>query len=204
MTGLPASDEGSGGELTRLLRAASAGDRSAMPELLRLVYDELRAVARQRMSSERAGHTLQPTALVHEAWMRIAGTGVTFESRAHFFRAAAEAMRRILIDHARSRGRQKRGGGARSLPLTAVEVASQVDSGEFLSVDEALRRLEARDERMAEIVKLRFFAGLSEQETAEALGISDRTVRREWTLARAWLSRELDRESDGTSAGGER
>jgi RNA polymerase sigma factor (TIGR02999 family) len=126
------------------------------------------------------------------------GSGLAFDSRARFFKAATEAMRRILIEHARARRRQKRGGGARGLPLSAVEVVAQADSGELLAVDEALRRLEERDERMAEVVKLRFFAGLSERESAETLGLSERTVRREWTLARAWLARELGREPDGS------
>src|SRR5262245_13235345 len=196
MSGLDPNDPpSSGAELTRLLRAAGSGDRAAADELLRRVYGELRAVAGQRMSEERLDHTLQPTALVNEAWLRLAGDGkgLAFDSRGHFFKAAAEAMRRILIEHARSRGRQKRGGGARAVPLSAVELVSQADSGEILSVDEAIRRLEGRDDRMAEIVKLRFFAGLSEEETAKALGLSDRTVRREWLLARAWLGRELGR-----------
>ena len=174
--------------------AASDGgeERGSFENPLPLVA-ELRAIAGGRMSGERPDHTLQATALVHEAWLRLAGdqAGLDFQNRAHFLKAAAEAMRRILIEHARKRGREKRGGSARRVPLTAVEVASQADSGEILSVDEALRRLEGQDERMAEIVKLRFFAGLSEQETAAALGLSDRTVRREWVLARAWLAREL-------------
>jgi RNA polymerase sigma factor (TIGR02999 family) len=145
---------------------------------------------------------------VHEAWLRLADdqAGFAFGSRAHFFKAAAEAMRRILIEHARARGRGKRGGGARRVPLSAIEIVQQADCGEILSVDDAIRRLEERDERLAEIVKLRFFAGLSEQETAEALGLSDRTVRREWTLARAWLRRELGlgREHGESTSGGER
>ncbi len=191
----PHDEISSGTEVTRLLRAAGGGDRTAADELLRRVYGELRAIAGRRMSEERADHTLQATALVHEAWLRMAGdeVGLDFQNRAHFMKAAAEAMRRILIEHARKRGREKRGGGAVRVPLSAVEIASLADSGEILSVDEAIRRLEGQDERMAEIVKLRFFAGLSEEETAEALGLSDRTVRREWVLARAWLARELGR-----------
>jgi RNA polymerase sigma factor (TIGR02999 family) len=183
------------GEATRLLRAASAGDRAAAEEFLRRVYGELRALARRHMSGERFDHTLQPTALVHEAWLRLLGGDpeLRFEDRGHFLRAAAEAMRRILIEHARKRGRDKRSGGAVRLPISAIELASRADSSEILSVDEAIRRLEEQDGRMAEIVKLRFFAGLSDQEIAEALGLSDRTVRREWVLARAWLHRALSR-----------
>ena len=190
-------------DVTRLLKAAEAGDRSAVEELLGRVYAELRAVAGKRMSEERPDHTLQPTALVNEAWLRLAGreVGLGFQDRAHFFKAAAETMRRILIEHARKRGREKRGGGALRVPLSALDVAARAESGEILSVDEALRRLEEQDARMAEIVKLRFFAGLSELETAEALGLSDRTVRREWVLPRAWLARELGR---GDSAEGGR
>ncbi len=195
---LPADprDEIPHGEVTRLLRAAEGGDRSAAEEVLRRVYDELRSIAGKRLSAERPDHTLQATALVHEVWLRLAGDapGIGFESRAHFFRAAAAAMRRILIEHARKRGREKRGGGARRVPLSAIDLACQQDSASILSVDEAIRRLEEQDERMAEIVKLRFFAGLSEEETAETLSLSDRTVRREWVLARAWLQRELGRD----------
>jgi RNA polymerase sigma factor (TIGR02999 family) len=183
----------SGSDVTRLLSAAGAGDRAAADELFRRVYAELRAAAGARMSGERADHTLQATALVNEVWLRLTGeqAGLAFENRAHFHTAAAEAMRRILIEHARRRGREKRGGAAVRLPLSAADLAAQADSGDFLAVDEAIRRLEAQDTRMAEIVKLRFFAGLSEDEIAAALRISDRTVRREWTLARAWLAREL-------------
>lgn len=183
------------GEVTRLLRGAEAGDPSAAARLLARVYGELRAVAGKRMSEERPNHTLQATALVHEVWLRLTREerGLAFADSGHFFRAAAEAMRRILIEHARSRGRDKRGGGARPVPLEEIDLASPEESGTMLAVHEALRRLEEQDQRMAEVVKLRFFVGLSVEETAVALGLSDRTVQREWTLAKAWLQRELGR-----------
>ena len=188
-------EEPPSGEVTRLLRAAESGDRSAADALMARVYAELRAVAGKRMSEERPDHTLQATALVNEVWLRLTREerGLSFEDRGHFFRAAAEAMRRILIEHARSRGREKRGGGAPRASLEGIDVASPEDSGTILAVHEALRRLEVQDQRMAEIVKLRFFVGLSVEETAVALGLSDRAVQREWTLAKAWLQRELGR-----------
>jgi RNA polymerase sigma factor (TIGR02999 family) len=179
--------------VTRLLERASAGDPTAARELLPLVYEQLRASAAQRMAAERSGHTLQPTALVHEAYLRLVGQGhTTWDGRAHFYAAAADAMRRILIEHARRRGRQKRGGDWRRVTMDSVDLAQEITPlEEILSVDDAIRRLEARDERLAKIVRLRFFAGLSVQEIADALGVTDRTVRREWVLARAWLYRDL-------------
>ncbi len=174
-------------EVSRILEAG----RVDMDRLLPLVYDRLRAIAAQRMAGERAGHTLDATGLVHEAYLKLVQGPVGWQGKAHFYAAAAEAMRRILVDHARGRGREKRGAGRVRLPLDVVDLASREDPSEILSVDEAVRRLEERDPRMAEIVKLRFFAGLSDAETAQALGIADRTVRREWTLARAFLQREL-------------
>jgi RNA polymerase sigma factor (TIGR02999 family) len=145
------------------------------------------------MAAERPGHTLQPTALVHEAYLRLVGqVQITWDGRGHFYAAAADAMRRILIEHARKRGRQKRGGDWRRLTLDSVDLAQEpVPVEEIVSVDEAIRRLEERDERMARIVRLRFFAGLSVQEIAGTLRITDRTVRRDWALARAWLYRDL-------------
>ena len=163
-----------------------------MSALLPLVHDRLRAIAARRMEGERAGHTLQATALVNEAYLRLVGEErLSWSSKSRFYAAAAEAMRRILIDHARSKGRAKRGGGARGLPLDVLDLATRDDVEEILSVDEAVCRLEETDQRMGAIVKLRFYAGLSELETAQALGISDRTVQREWVLARAWLKRRL-------------
>ncbi len=179
-------------EVTLLLEKASAGDARAAHELLPLVYDQLRKAAQKQMAAERPDHTLQATALVHEAYIRLVGPGeMSWENRAHFYVAAAEAMRRVLIDHARRKTRVKRGGVRRQVPLSAVDLAQDPDLDEIMSVDDAIRRLEERDERMARIVRLRFFAGLGVGETAAVLGLSDRTVRREWTLARAWLHREL-------------
>jgi RNA polymerase sigma-70 factor (ECF subfamily) len=182
--------------VTRLLREAGAGNREAAEALLALVYDELRAIARRRMAGEKPGHTLQATALVHEAFLKMtrAEGGGGYSDRRHFYRTAAEAMRRILIDHARGKERVKRGGGASRVLGSVVDLAVEPDPDEILSVDEALCRLEERDPRLAEVVKLRFYAGLSEQETAAALGVTDRTVRRDWVLARSFLARELDLE----------
>jgi RNA polymerase sigma factor (TIGR02999 family) len=168
------------------------GDSGDAHELLPLVYDHLKAIAGARMQSERSGHTLQATALVHEAWMRIAGgADVAWTDRAHFYSVAAEAMRRILIEHARARGRVKRGGGLQRQPLSVVDLATEADSGEILALDEAIGRLEEQDARAAKIVRLRFYAGLSVDETAQALDLSRRTVMREWAFARAWLYRTL-------------
>ncbi len=179
-------------DITRLLDAAGGGDPRAAQKLLPLVYDQLRKAAQKQMAEERSDHTLQATALVHEAYIRLVGSHeVVWENRAHFYVAAAEAMRRVLIEHARKRGRIKRGGDRKRVPLSAVYLAEKAHPEEIMSVDTAIRRLEERDSRMARIVRLRFFAGLSVEDTAETLGLSDRTVRREWALARAWLHREL-------------
>ncbi len=184
------------GEVTRILREASRSPGSAA-ELAPLVYDELRMIASRRMRDERAGHTLQATALVHEACARLLGPGrIDFEDRAHFFRTAGEAMRRILIDHARKRGAEKRGGVKRErLPLSVVDLAQEHDPAMVMALDEALTRLEAEDPRAYEIVQLRFFAGLSVEQAGEMLGISARTVQREWAYARAWLARALGDEA---------
>ena len=156
------------------------------------MYEQLKTLARQRMASERKDHTLQPTALVHEAYMRLVGqVDLPWESRAHFFFAAAQAMRRILVDHARSHGNLKRGGGRRRLPANVVDLAAHQPSSEILALDEALTRLETVSPGVGEVVRLRFFGGLSIDETAAALGVSPRTVKRDWTYARAWLNREL-------------
>ncbi len=178
-------------QVTRLL--GEVGDRPEAAEaLVPLVYDELRAIASQRMREERAGHTLQATALVNEACARLLGPGrMDYQSRAHFFRVAAESMRRILIDHARRRNADKRGGGRGRLPLDVVDLAQESDPGMVLALDEALTRLESEDPRAFEVVQLRFFAGLSVEQAAEALGVSERTVQREWSFARAWLARAL-------------
>lgn len=177
---------------------AQGTDRPGEPpgqagELLEQVYEQLRGLAQLRLSQERPGHTLQATALVHEVYLRLArGNPGAFASRGQFFHAAAEAMRRILIEHARARGRQKRGGGAARLPLSNVlDLAQASDPSEILALDDAICRLEEQMPEAAAVVRLRFFAGLSVQETAEALGVSPRTVDREWTYARAWLFRQL-------------
>ena len=167
-----------------------ADDRSA--ELLAAVYDQLRAIAQQRMGAENPGHTLQATALVHEAFLRIGqGRAVPFENQAHFFATAAEAMRRILIDHARSRGAAKRGGNAAREPLSVVDLAADCDPTQVLALDQALSRLEKAEPEVAAVVRLRFFAGLSGDQTAAALGVSERQVDRHWAYARAWLLREM-------------
>ena len=181
-------------DVTTLMSAAAA-DRGAADRLLALVYDQLRKVAQQRMNAERPDHSLEATALVHEAYLRLAGDqDAQWVNRAHFFKAAGEAMRRILIEHARARGCVKRGGDQRGkrLPLKVLDLATEADLDEILSVDDAVRRLEEQDPDLAQIVRLRFYAGLSEDETARCLGVSDRTVRRDWTLARAWLKSAVE------------
>lgn len=178
--------------ITNLLNEASTGDQKAASELLPLVYRELHSAARRRMASERSEHTLQATALVHEAYLRLVGAQqTTWKGKGQFCLAAAEAMRRILIEHARKRGRVKRGGDYQRVSLDIEVLAREAQPEEIEALDDAICRLEKKDPRMGEIVRLRFFVGLSVDETAAALGLSDRTVRREWALARAWLSREL-------------
>jgi RNA polymerase sigma factor (TIGR02999 family) len=162
-------------------------------ETLRVIYGELRRLARQKMAREVAGHTLQPTALVHEAWLRLGGDAQPpWQNRAHFFAAAAEAMRRILVERARRKFREKRGGGAEHVPLDDLELAQPGgEVEEPLAVNDALDRLAARDQRKAEVVKLRYFVGFSFEEVAEALDISIPTAKREWAYARAWLHQEI-------------
>jgi RNA polymerase sigma factor (TIGR02999 family) len=177
------------GPITQILDDLQGADRQEVFEhLLPLVYDELRMIARARLRHERQGHTLQPTALVHEAYIRLlSGDAPPWNDRIHFFRAAAEAMRRILIDHARKKGRIKRGGGRFQVTLGDVATGQGIPLEDLLALDDAIQRLEGQDPRMAEIVRLRFFAGLSVEETAKALEVSERTVKREWAVARAWL-----------------
>lgn len=161
-------------------------------ELVGEVYDQLRAIARQRMAGERADHTLQATALVHEAFCRLSqNRQIPFQNPGHFYVAAAEAMRRVLLDHAKSKGRKKRGGDHKRAPINVVDLADCGESEDILALDEALCRLEQSDPQAAAVVRLRFFAGLSIDETAETLGVSARTVDRRWKFARAWLFREL-------------
>jgi RNA polymerase sigma factor (TIGR02999 family) len=162
--------------------------------LLVLVYSELRRLAAAKMSREAPGQTLQPTALVHEAWLRLGGDGQRWENRAHFFGAAAEAMRRILIDRARRKLAARHGAGAEHLDADEIEIAAPGKDDELLAVHEALDQLAAHDARKAEVVKLRYFAGLSIDEAADVLGISAPTAKRDWTYARAWLFREIGSE----------
>lgn len=179
-----------------MLSRAAAGDPEAADDLLPLVYEQLRAIAQRRMASERHGHTLQATALVHEAYARLVGNDeLQWDSRGHFFVAAAEAMRRILVEHARAKSRLKRGGPAQhrlALDIADVaDLAGEEKSEEIIALDEALRRLSQQRPRVAQIVRLRFFAGLTVDETARALDVSPRTVDLDWAFARAWLYRDL-------------
>lgn len=180
-------------EATRILEAIQHGDPRAADALLPLVYEELRRLAAQKMAREQPGHTLQATALVHEAWLRLgADTQPTWQNRAHFLAAAAEAMRRILVESARRKQRKKRGAGAEHVDATEVEIAAPSgNEAESLAVHESLDRLAAHDARKAEVVKLRYFVGFSFEETAEVLGISVPTAKREWAYARAWLHQEI-------------
>ena len=182
----------SSNEVTLLLRAWGEGDAQALERLTPLVYQELHRIARGYMRKERPDHTLQTTALINEAYIRLVDArSVNWHDRAHFFAVCARAMRRILVDHARSRGYQKRGGGQISVQLDAVTVGNWTPDSNILELDEALNRLSALDARKGDVVEMRFFGGLSVDETAEALGISPETVMRDWKLARAWLFREL-------------
>ncbi len=183
-------------DLTRILNAAESGDPLAAEELLPRAYAELRRMASSKMAGERADHTLQPTALVHEAWLRLAGpngTPRTWESRGQFFAAAAEAMRRILIESARRRAAQKRNGGGQRTALDAGKLIAETPPEQMLEVDAALTKLEAAHPDFARIVKLRYFAGLTLPEIASALETSESTVSRAWRSAKAWLCREMSR-----------
>src|SRR5438874_6553967 len=179
-------------EVTRILNAIEHGDAEAANELLTLVYDELRRVAAHKMAHEAPGQTLQPTALVHEAWLRLGGDQQpTWQNRAHFFGAAAEAMRRILVDRAREKKALKRGGGLERVDIDAVELSAPMPDDELLALDEALDRLATVDTRAAEMVKLCFFVGLTQEEAARELGVSLSTAERVWGFARSWLLREV-------------
>jgi RNA polymerase sigma factor (TIGR02999 family) len=181
------------GDVTELLSAIDSGDPKAAEELLPLVYDELRRLAAVKMASERPGQTLQPTALVHEAWLRLAGDqDRKWKDRQHFFRAAAEAMRRILVDRARERSSQKRGSDLRATELSESKLAIPVgDDDEMLAVNDALEGLAQRDPISADLVKLRYFVGLSMTDTANALNLPLRTAERMWAFARTWLRKEI-------------
>ena len=181
-------------EVTLLLAAVRSGDSAATEALLNRVYVELRNMARQQMACEPVGHTLQPTALVHEAWLRL-GDGARFENRAHFFSAAAEAMRRILIDHARRRATAKHGGNLERCDLEGLEIAAPTSNdAHLLTVNDALDRFAVDYPEKAELVKLRFFTGMSLTEAAAVLGFSDRTAKRHWAYAKAWLYEAMNAE----------
>jgi RNA polymerase sigma factor (TIGR02999 family) len=185
-------------DVTRILSAIEQGDPQAAALLLPLVYDELRKLAAQRLAQEKPGQTLQATALVHEAYLRLVGGEQTqdWDGRRHFFAAAAEAMRRILIDRARHKQTRKAGGGRRRLDLDDIEPAPEEENGDrLLALDEALRQLEAEDPRKAELVKLRFFAGLTAEQAAAALGVSTSSAEKDWAYARSWLRVAIDRMS---------
>jgi RNA polymerase sigma-70 factor, ECF subfamily len=183
------------GEITLLLSELRNGDRTAEARLAPLVYAELHRIAARYARRERRGHTLQPTALVHEAYMRLVGEDRNWENRQHFFAIASSLMRNILIDYARSRGAAKRGGGAAQVELKDADqvVGTPGRMEDLLALDEALSRLSQLDARQCQIVEMRFFGGLNEEEIGQALGISARTVQREWAFARAWLHTELSR-----------
>jgi RNA polymerase sigma factor (TIGR02999 family) len=181
-------------DITRALAELAGGDGAALDRLLPVVYESLRGLAQRELRRERPDHTLNATALVHEAYLRLVQLDrITWEGRAHFFGAAAQAMRRILISYARMRKADKRGSGAEHLPLDDVVIAARDRPADLLALDDALERLAALDERQARVVECRFFAGMGVEETGAALGISPATVKRDWTLARAWLNRELGR-----------
>ena len=179
-------------DVTRILIAIEQGDARAVDELLPLVYQELRHLAAQKISKEPPGQTLQATALVHEAYIRLVGAEAqNFSGRTHFFAAAAEAMRRILIDNARRKYRLKHGGGRQKIDLNDAEIAIEAPSDDLIALDEALERLAQKDKVKADLVKLRFFAGLTLEQAASILGLSQTTAKRHWTYARAWLYRQI-------------
>jgi len=181
-------------EVTQLLGAMDAGNPQAADQLLPLVYEELRKLATSKMAQENPGQTLQPTALVHEAWLRLSCENHEWANRRQFFSAAAEAMRRILIERARQRGRIRHGGGLQRTSLDNLDLAAETDDGLLLLVSDSLNQLAQRDAAGAELIKLRFFVGLSNMEAAEILGLSERTAKRTWAYARAWLYAEIQRQ----------
>ena len=184
-------------QVTRTLKAIQTGDSDAVDRLIGMVYDELRKLASGYLKREAAGHTLQPTALVHEVFVKLVDqTHVDWQGRTHFFAVSAQAMRRILVDHARRKGRTKRGGRRRRIELDDRVMLSSRRVDDILAVDDALHTLVDVDPRQASVIELRFFGGLTVAEVAEALGVSKRTVENEWKMARAWLSRELIEDSD--------
>ncbi len=189
-------------DVTRILTAIEQGDAKASEELLPLVYHELRRMAAHKMSAEPAGHTLQPTALVHEAWLQLVDSpNQSWQNRAHFFGAAAEAMRRILIARARRKQTQRRGSGAAHLDVDEIEIASPAPDDQLLALNDALDRFAALEPQQAELVKLRYFVGLKIEEAAEVLGISEATAKRWWAYARAWLFNEISQPSSSSVGG---
>ncbi len=187
--------ETSAPSVSQLLQRWSEGDRSALDQLTPLVYDELRRMARRYMRQQPVGHTLQTTALIHEAYLRLIGQQEKhWENRAHFFGVAAQAMRHILVDYARARKMDKRGGGAQQVSLDEALTVGPNGNDDLVALNDALTALAALDQRQSQVVELRFFGGLTEEEIGEVLKVSPRTVRSDWRLARSWLLRELDRE----------
>ncbi|MBX3380679.1 MAG: hypothetical protein KF805_11350 [Phycisphaeraceae bacterium] len=183
--------------VTQLLKMAGEGDSRATDELLPLVYEELRRMARAQLVGDAMAVTIQPTVLVHEAYLRLVGDGdVSWNNRAHFFGAAAQAMRRILVERARHRGRQKRGGGQKRIEMDDALLATEPEAETMLALDDALRKLEAYDPVKGQIVMLRFFTGLTNEQTAQAMGKSATWVKEEWAYARGWLHRELAKQAD--------
>jgi RNA polymerase sigma factor (TIGR02999 family) len=193
-------------DITRLLQEWRAGNAEALQRLMPLVYAELHALASRYLSRERRDHTLQTTALVHEAYLKLAGQrDVDWQNRAHFFGIAAQVMRRILVDHARHDRRQKRGGGAPHVPLEVADppsAAPPLDVADAYAIDQVLCRLEALDPQQGRVVELRYFGGMTVEETAEVMGVSPATVKRDWSVARAWLYRELSESSSAAGEGG--
>jgi RNA polymerase sigma factor (TIGR02999 family) len=190
-------------DVTRILTDIEQGNAQATDELLPIVYNELRRMAAHKMAGERPGHTLQPTALVHEAWLKLVDPpSQSWQNRAHFFGAAAEAMRRILIARARRKHTQRRGAGAAHLDVDELEITTPVPDDQLLALNEALDRFAALEPQQAELVKLRYFVGLKIPEAAEVLGISEATAKRWWAYARAWLFQEIQSESKSISPPG--
>jgi RNA polymerase sigma-70 factor (ECF subfamily) len=186
---------GSPHEVTQLLVEWSNGDKSALDKLMPLIYEELKRLAHHYMSRERPGHTLQTTAVVNEAYMRLINRkSIHWQNRAHFFAIAAQSMRSILVDHARSHAYAKRGGGAHKITLDEAMIVSQQKAAEVLALDDALKELAALDPQQTRVVELRFFGGLTIEETAEVLHLSPATIKREWQTAKAWLYHELAKE----------
>jgi RNA polymerase sigma factor (TIGR02999 family) len=183
-------------DITRILNSIEHGDPKAAEQLLPLVYQELRRLAASKMASESSDQTLQPTALVHEAWIRLVGedAGKQFSNRGHFFAAAAEAMRRILIDNARRKRAQRHGGGQQRVNIEDQDIAAHVDADQLLEMNDALDKFVTHDPQKADLVKLRFFVGMTIEEAAAVLGISAPTAKRYWAYSRAWLYREIDRQ----------